>query len=104
MLERARGGQASDNVSTDALLADLRQQLAAGSVASGPVIDRTASGLPPAADEQGDWGILFRAKPGLLRSGNDPLRMFRRSEEHTSELQSLMRISYAGFCLKKTTE
>src|SRR3546814_1645136 len=26
-----------------------------------------------------------------------------RSEEHTSELQSLMRISYADFCLKKTT-
>src|SRR3546814_7555570 len=26
---------------------------------------------------------------------------FCRSEEHTSELQSLMRISYAGFCLKK---
>src|SRR3546814_3217714 len=26
---------------------------------------------------------------------------FRRSEEHTSELQSLMRISYADFCLKK---
>src|SRR3546814_15501067 len=25
-----------------------------------------------------------------------------RSEEHTSELQSLLRISYAGFCLKKT--
>src|SRR3546814_7041430 len=29
-----------------------------------------------------------------------PLRR-TRSEEHTSELQSLMRISYAGFCLKK---
>src|SRR3546814_1370151 len=28
--------------------------------------------------------------------------MMRRSEEHTSELQSLMRISYAVFCLKKT--
>src|SRR3546814_2886720 len=26
---------------------------------------------------------------------------FKRSEEHTSELQSLMRISYAVFCLKK---
>src|SRR3546814_5313756 len=26
---------------------------------------------------------------------------YTRSEEHTSELQSLMRISYAGFCLKK---
>src|SRR3546814_985199 len=29
------------------------------------------------------------------------LRMHSRSEEHTSELQSLMRISYAVFCLKK---
>src|SRR3546814_5586999 len=28
---------------------------------------------------------------------------YRRSEEHTSELQSLMRISYAVFCLKKQT-
>src|SRR3546814_5129952 len=28
----------------------------------------------------------------------------QRSEEHTSELQSLMRISYAVFCLKKKTE
>src|SRR3546814_10689768 len=30
-------------------------------------------------------------------------RIHRRSEEHTSELQSLMRISYAVFCLKKKT-
>src|SRR3546814_7287503 len=30
-----------------------------------------------------------------------PALPFRRSEEHTSELQSLMRISYAVFCLKK---
>src|SRR3546814_3273151 len=29
---------------------------------------------------------------------------FDRSEEHTSELQSLMRISYAVFCLKKKIE
>src|SRR3546814_5869687 len=29
------------------------------------------------------------------------LRLLDRSEEHTSELQSLMRISYAVFCLKK---
>src|SRR3546814_13747419 len=34
----------------------------------------------------------------------DPLsEMASRSEEHTSELQSLMRISYAVFCLKKKT-
>src|SRR3546814_5460439 len=31
-------------------------------------------------------------------------RAFKRSEEHTSELQSLMRISYAVFCLKKKTQ
>src|SRR3546814_4924510 len=30
-----------------------------------------------------------------------PKKEIRRSEEHTSELQSLMRISYAVFCLKK---
>src|SRR3546814_9822406 len=33
------------------------------------------------------------------KCGDSPWRP--RSEEHTSELQSLMRISYAGFCLKK---
>src|SRR3546814_6074549 len=32
------------------------------------------------------------------------VRVTDRSEEHTSELQSLMRISYAVFCLKKKTE
>src|SRR3546814_5304177 len=31
-------------------------------------------------------------------------RRVRRSEEHTSELQSLMRISYAVFCLKKNND
>src|SRR3546814_4297090 len=38
----------------------------------------------------------------LQRAGEQRLRLRRmRSEEHTSELQSLMRISYAVFCLKK---
>src|SRR3546814_9070559 len=32
------------------------------------------------------------------------VKSFGRSEEHTSELQSLMRLSYAVFCLQKTTE
>src|SRR3546814_6389213 len=41
----------------------------------------------------------------LRRGGTAPLRLPRplKSEEHTSELQSLMRISYAVFCLKTTT-
>src|SRR3546814_4404675 len=34
-------------------------------------------------------------------AGAAPVPMSGRSEEHTSELQSLMRISYAVFCLKK---
>src|SRR3546814_1811184 len=34
----------------------------------------------------------------------DPQRRWQRSEEHTSELQSLMRISYAVFCLKKKND
>src|SRR3546814_8416923 len=34
----------------------------------------------------------------------DAVARLKRSEEHTSELQSLMRISYAVFCLKKQTQ
>src|SRR3546814_7412236 len=48
-------------------------------------------------------GQLDQATPdgaSLQRVGSD-LQYTRRSEEHTSELQSLMRISYAVFCLKK---
>src|SRR3546814_4132057 len=39
-----------------------------------------------------------------LASAIAPHFMFFRSEEHTSELQSLMRISYDVFCLKKQTK
>src|SRR3546814_3561311 len=42
----------------------------------------------------GDKDNLFPNMPETLDAA-------RRSEEHTSELQSLMRISYAVFCLKK---
>src|SRR3546814_9303082 len=42
---------------------------------------------------------------GLDRDAHRRVRTVRlRSEEHTSELQSLMRISYAVFCLKKKKE
>src|SRR3546814_8382428 len=41
------------------------------------------------------------AAAGARRTGAAAQRRDRRSEEHTSELQSLMRISYAVFCLKK---
>src|SRR3546814_9188174 len=41
--------------------------------------------------------VLVALEPAV----EDALERFDRSEEHTSELQSLMRISYAVFCLKK---
>src|SRR3546814_10204956 len=55
-----------------------------------------AAALIP-ADHGSDGGFWEKAARTLLVEMCDNLR----SEEHTSELQSLMRISYAVFCLKK---
>src|SRR3546814_6832251 len=54
-------------------------------------------------------GFTMMTVPALARpsafvaTGHFPGHEEERSEEHTSELQSLMRISYAVFCLKKKT-
>src|SRR3546814_5311143 len=52
----------------------------------------------------GAGGMIIAAAEAIRTLGFDPARHMRvtaqRSEEHTSELQSLMRISYAVFCLK----
>src|SRR3546814_2954488 len=61
-----------------------------GEAAAGP--DRRLCHRHRAADR------LLRAADPAAGAGD---RALRRSEEHTSELQSLMRISYAVFCLKK---
>src|SRR3546814_9137389 len=45
----------------------------------------------------------FDGSHHILSDGAALHRIWLRSEEHTSELQSLMRISYAVFCLKKKT-
>src|SRR3546814_2928636 len=55
--------------------------------------------LHPAPD------FLIETLPGCVSAANpdrhpEPITAHDRSEEHTSELQSLMRISYAVFCLK----
>src|SRR3546814_1268786 len=61
---------------------------------------------PPRLQLRGRHGLAARAR-GAGRGIGDLQRLVhrragaRRSEEHTSELQSLMRISYAVFCLKK---
>src|SRR3546814_4469260 len=61
-------------------------------------------------DSMGEMGLYLRltevafvGRSLIGEGGQNPLEpaMLGRSEEHTSELQSLMRISYAVFCLKK---
>src|SRR3546814_944698 len=47
------------------------------------------------------YGSRIITTPGIDRIAKEGMRLDHRSEEHTSELQSLMRISYAVFCLKK---
>src|SRR3546814_2437491 len=49
------------------------------------------------------WSVGGAASPDSRGSGAAGT-VRERSEEHTSELQSLMRISYAVFCLKKKTK
>src|SRR3546814_4783768 len=70
--------------------------------------DLLQAGKSAAADEQDIAGIdlqefLLRMLAATLRRhrGDGAFDQLERSEEHTSELQSLMRISYAVFCLKK---
>src|SRR3546814_5944732 len=55
--------------------------------------------VPRQPQGQFHWGRNCAAPPLPTPESARP-----RSEEHTSELQSLMRISYAVFCLKKKTK
>src|SRR3546814_8335820 len=65
----------------------------------------STSKMPPQQDQRltdlVGHRLNFGAHGGFLATVRLSLPA-RRSEEHTSELQSLMRISYAVFCLKKT--
>src|SRR3546814_6873293 len=78
---------------SDPVTAQLAQAAKSGDAAR--IRELVAGGANPNA--QGDngttmlqWAMLQQSRTG-----------FERSEEHTSELQSLMRIPYAVFCLKK---
>src|SRR3546814_2523528 len=59
---------------------------------------RSSSSLPSLATH---WSRLTLTSTGQGRRKGVEKGLTDRSEEHTSELQSLMRISYAVFCLKK---
>src|SRR3546814_9240613 len=59
--------------------------------------------LTVAYDPDPDGISLDEEIQSLLSEMFNIAESYNRSEEHTSELQSLMRISYAVFCLKKKT-
>src|SRR3546814_3370315 len=48
-----------------------------------------------------EWALVPRVFRDVSEVSGEVELLGQRSEEHTSELQSLMRHSYAGFCLKK---
>src|SRR3546814_6246555 len=71
-----------------------RQDLSALRLVDDPLEQRLADTLRRAAHDLAVGGQRI----------DDAAEVVDRSEEHTSELQSLMRISYAVFCLKKKTK
>src|SRR3546814_9518357 len=57
--------------------------------------------IQAASGGKGQVTIIFQPPPAKKQDSPSGKKNSKRSEEHTSELQSLMRISYAVFCLKK---
>src|SRR3546814_1944447 len=95
--------------SSDVCSSDLRLRLLSAAPAevkasTDPLMQAAARLLPAALrEEDADKqlaGELLRLRPSYMKG----LIGYRRSEEHKSELQSLMRISYAVFCLKKNNK
>src|SRR3546814_3327521 len=87
----------------------LRRVQSRRALAEPPPADVAAGHVPPGVSDDPELGIRFIVRE---HGGHEPAMPaakvgkvegapIGRSEEHTSELQSLMRISYAVFCLKK---
>src|SRR3546814_5738466 len=83
-----------------------RSQLTALQAARRILVARRRTDIAAAVEVLAGLAVLIRARPSRpvgRGTCKDAVlqRVEARSEEHTSELQSLMRISYAVFCLKK---
>src|SRR3546814_1347092 len=83
----------SERLARDARLAQVRLHIMVDARDGLLTGERLRSAVP----EWRNAGIWFCGPAGF----GEALKRDLRSEEHTSELQSLMRISYAVFCLKK---
>src|SRR3546814_4640278 len=99
----------SDVCSSDLLQMALREYPIIGlrDFVPSAMADQSCSLLLRTVFQERPVGLPRRATLGHWRVSSPPLATIAssfaiaRSEEHTSELQSLMRISYAVFCLKK---
>src|SRR3546814_2902505 len=87
--------------SSDVCSSDLRRQVLPrrGRCAMGASFQATASEKPCGRMPSASGWTAKLERRAMARLRARPQQ--KRSEEHTSELQSLMRISYAVFCLKK---
>src|SRR3546814_7405341 len=88
------------------LILPLGLALATAGCAAGPDYTSPGSpalGIPAQYHQQEGVPVSDEALASWWTRFDDPVlnTLVERSEEHTSELQSLMRISYAVFCLKK---
>src|SRR3546814_4111091 len=78
-----------------------------GAAPEGPAASTAAapaeSGAGPASSSSGppSWAKAMKHRQAMTQGATMAAHTLKRSEEHTTELQSLMRISYAVFCLKK---
>src|SRR3546814_5220838 len=96
----ASGGDGAGGVATITLAGTIAETSSLAAVATGNGGDGAGfyvyNGTPAVAGDGGD-GAGGLATVNMIAG----TLITTRSEEHTSELQSLMRISYAVFCLKK---
>src|SRR3546814_10091414 len=102
----AAEGVAFSDPSYRAAVVDLLGVIAYGEIAAFERLAEDAKLAPDLADKvalatmaSAELTNVNKLRDRLEELGADPFEA--RSEEHTSELQSLMRISYAVFCLKK---
>src|SRR3546814_6552657 len=96
------------NLVSKALMVDAQPVLQAGSPAQGAVALDIYDEMLPTYGKDRRYRIAYAVAPALADrprlAAINGVATVQRSEEHTSELQSLMRISYAVFCLKKKTK
>src|SRR3546814_2422821 len=92
-----RGGQFGAQVAVERASGALRNDEMGVVEQLAPAVPVRQANEAVGADQQRDRRVAAEFRAQFQQ------RVDARSEEHTSELQSLMRISYAVFCLKKKT-